>query len=62
MIYIYIYIYIYWIISPISNEKLLKCITELTSKVDNLSNIDTYQTKLIQEFKTDKTNLKFNTF
>ena len=43
--------------SPISNDKLLKCITELTSKVDNLSNIVTYQTQLIQELKTDNTNL-----
>ena len=43
--------------SPISNDKLLKFITELTSKVDNLSNIVTYQTKLIQELKTDNTNL-----
>ena len=43
--------------SPISNDNLLKCITELTSKVDNLSNIVTYQTKLIQELKTDNTNL-----
>ena len=34
--------------SPISNDKLLKLITELTSKVDNLSNIVTYQTQLIQ--------------
>ena len=43
--------------SPISNEKLLKLITELTSKVDNLSNIVTYQTKLIQELKIDNKNL-----
>ena len=43
--------------SPISNDKLLKCITELTSKVDNLSKLVTYQTKLIQELKTDNTNL-----
>ena len=43
--------------SPISNDKLLKLITELTSKVDNLSNIVTYQTQLIQELKTDNTNL-----
>ena len=43
--------------SPISNEKLLKLITELTSKVDNLSNIVTYQAQLIQELKTDNTNL-----
>ena len=32
--------------SPLSNDKLLKCITELTSKVDDLSNIVTCQTKL----------------
>ena len=43
--------------SPISNDKLLKLITELTSKVDKLSNIVTYQTQLIQELKTDNTNL-----
>ena len=43
--------------SPISNDTLLKLITELTSKVDNLSNIVTYQTQLIQELKTDNTNL-----
>ena len=43
--------------SPIFNDKLLKCITELTSKVDTLSNIVTYQTQLIQEIKTDNTNL-----
>ena len=43
--------------SPISNDKLLKLITELTSKVDKLSNIVTYQTQLIQELKTDNSNL-----
>ena len=43
--------------SPISNDKLLKLIIELTSKVDKLSNIVTYQTQLIQELKTDNTNL-----
>ena len=43
--------------SPISNDKLLKLITELTSKVDKLSNIVTYQTQLIQELKINNTNL-----
>ena len=42
----------------ISNDKLLKLITELTNNIDNLSNIVnyviTYQTNLIQELKTDK--------
>ena len=43
--------------STISNDKLLKCITGLTSKVDNLSNIVIYQTKLIKELNTDNINL-----
>ena len=43
--------------SPISNVKILKYTNELTSKVDKLSDIVTYQTKLIQELKTDNNNL-----
>ena len=43
--------------SPISNVKILKYIHKLTSKVDKLSDIVTYQTKLIQELKTDNNNL-----
>ena len=44
--------------SPISIVKILKYINELTSKVDKLSDIVTYQTKLIQELKTDNNNQK----
>ena len=36
---------------------MLKYINELTSKVDKLSDIVTYQTTLIQELKTDNNNL-----
>ena len=43
--------------SPISNVKIIKYINELTSKVEKLSDIVTYQTKLIQELKTDNSNL-----
>ena len=47
--------------SPISNDKLLKLITDLTSKVNSLTDIVKYQTNLIQELKADNaqiTNLK----
>ena len=43
--------------SPILNVKIIKYINELTSKVEKLSDIVTYQTKLIQELKTDNSNL-----
>ena len=43
--------------SPISNVKIIKYINELTSKVEKLSDIVTYQNKLIQELKTDNSNL-----
>ena len=43
--------------SPISNVRIIKYINELTSKVEKLSDIVTYQTKLIQELKTDNSNL-----
>ena len=43
--------------SPISNVKIIKYINELTSKVEKLSDIVTYQTTLIQELKTDNNNI-----
>ena len=55
-IYGYIYMGIY-IMSPISNDKLLKPITDLTSKVSSLNDIVKYQTNLIQELKADNTKI-----
>ena len=43
--------------SPISNDKLLKLITDLTNKVNSLTVIVKYQTNLIQELKADNTQI-----
>ena len=43
--------------SPISNDKLLKLITDLTNKVNSLTDIVKYQTNLIQELKADNTQI-----
>ena len=43
--------------SPISNYKLLKLITDLTNKVNSLTDIVKYQTNLIQELKADNTQI-----
>ena len=41
----------------ISNDKLLNLITDLTSKVNSLTDIVKYQTNLIQELKADNTQI-----
>ena len=56
-LFVYCNIKLILIMSPISNVKIIKYINELTSKVEKLSDIVTYQTKLIQELKTDNSNL-----
>ena len=43
--------------SPISNDKLFKIISDLSNKVEKLTDIVKYQTTLIQELKTDNINI-----
>ena len=42
---------------PISNDKLFKIISDLSNKVEKLTDIVKYQTTLIQELKTDNINI-----
>ena len=43
--------------SPISNDKLFKIISDLSNKVEKLTDIVKYQTTLIKELKTDNINI-----